>query len=145
MKSPRLVNGDLQMDTSGDVRMVTGRARLVQELTCWLFEPLGTDVHHPRFGSKVPLMVGDAILSGVTDELQSEIARVLGNYITYQNSYTDGFSEGNADDFFRLYSMSEILASVEGISVVASRDKVSVRINLKTMAGESVSLTRALT
>lgn len=143
MKSARLRNGDFVLSSSGEITMATGSERLIQELTCWLLESMGTDPVNSKFGSLLAGMIGTAILSGAVSDIKTEITRVINNYIAYQNSIMSGYTF-DSTTFLKLYTPDEILSSVENVAVVARQDAIVVTITIRTLSGNPVSISQTL-
>jgi hypothetical protein len=143
MKSAQLINGDLALKPNGEVQTVTGRQRLVQELSCWILEPVGTDPAYPNFGSTLTSLVGSAVLSGTTFDIESELLRVLNNYIAYQGAMFEEYIN-DPNTFMDVYSPDELVASIDTVRVTRYNDAVVVNVAITTVAGTQVSLSRSL-
>jgi hypothetical protein len=139
MKSARLRNGDFVLSSNGEVTMATGKERLVQELTCWLLEPLGTDPANNKFGSRLSDLVGTAILSGTATDIKAEVTRVLTNYMAYQERILNSYMF-DSTGLLKYYSTSEIIGSIDEVKTRVRGDLVEVLVSITTLAGEQVTL-----
>src|SRR4051812_39258416 len=122
MKSFRVADGDLFVGANtshGHVGMVTGRDKLVQDLTLWLLEPLGTGFTTPGFGSTLTTysardnrgrgqgtFVGRPYDERTTAELEAEVDRILN---LYQQSQITKIRQAQLEGRLYLYSRAEIL------------------------------------
>ena len=79
MKTLALQHGDLVIDGAGSYAMVSGAARIRQDLTLALLEEYGTDRFHPKFGSIIKEYLGNAISSDLQQLVKAEVNRVVQN------------------------------------------------------------------
>ncbi len=64
----RVVDGDIQLGVGQRLDFVYGKNKLLQDLSLWLMEPLGTGFTTPNFGSRLDSMSGSADVLGLVDE-----------------------------------------------------------------------------
>jgi phage baseplate assembly protein W len=131
MKTLTVQNGDLQLDSSGRLTFQTGSNKLVQDLTLWLEEPIGTGYTTPNFGSLLPNLIGQPFTAYLSAQIQSEILRIFTLYQTNQIAALK-----NAQNLSQLgnWSKSEIINSIDNISVYPDS-------SLPTMIDASVDIT----
>ena len=138
MKGFKIVNGDIALSGNGDVVMLTGSERIVQELSAWLLEPLGTDKLHARFGSILDTKIGELAVGDSVLSIKSEVVRVVNNYTTYQKRQLD---EANANGtLVSKWGAGDIISSVNSVAVTANCDTVTVIITLTLASGETVNI-----
>ena len=135
MKTWRLSGGDLVLGRGG-FQTVTGVDRIMQQLRAALGEPLGIDRFHPGWGSQIDDLVG-LPLDGVTlFELEQEVNRVVGNYITVQDAKIT--RDRNLGVRAR-YSQADVLARVEKVDITSRTDSATITITIGTAAGDRVT------
>lgn len=123
-----LQNGDL-VPQGGNLGIVWGVEKLVQDLTLWLTEGLGGDIMHPELGSILDAWIGRIIDSSTKSEINTEVLRVLNNY---QRVQVRGIKSTP-----QRYSLSEILWDINSIDISLDYDAVSVIISVSTAPPES--------
>ena len=140
----KITNGDLAVMGDGNCVLVTGRERLVQEISHWLLEPLGTDSLYNRFGSTLDQIIGSPMLPEYMAEVRSEVGRVLQNYMAYQTRRMNEDRLKGEDVFLRNWSDEDIVDVLDGISVKAVADTLKVTVKLTTVAGTKLTIERTL-
>jgi hypothetical protein len=134
--SLKVVNGDLSI-TAGRFDLVQGTNKLIQDLTLWLTERYRDDRFHPTYGSILDGYIGGVINANDTIvRVQSETLRVLSNYQQVQMA--------RFREFPNKFQPSELLQSVNGVSVSLSYDKVIVLIRITTAARTTTTITVGL-
>lgn len=125
-------NGDLTRQ-GGSLAVVWGIDKLKQDLQLWVAERFGGDRFHPAMGSILQDYIGTVISPRTRAEIEDEVMRVLDNY---QRVQIYGFKRNP-----RLYSMAELLESVENISVNVTFDTVSVSVSVRSAARDDALIT----
>lgn len=146
-------NGDLNLGGTGGFATVTGQQKLVQDLKNWLLEPRGTDPLHPDFGAVLDggllpdgsfsdSLIGNELTAEALVLVESEVRRVLASYqqqqldrLTRENSLYGGKNT---------FSLGEVLASVNAVSLQQANDTVIVTVTIQTGDGDSISFTQPL-
>jgi len=129
--------------------MVKGRDKLVQDLTLWLLEPLGTGFMTPGFGSTLNTVVprdavgrqqGRFIGRQFTDRLaadvEAEIDRVLN---LYQQDQVQKIRTAQIQGKLYLYSKKEVLNSIDNISTTMDHDRAIVVASITTGANQDIT------
>ena len=80
MKTLTVQSGDLQLDNSGRLTFQTGSNKLIQDLTLWLEEPIGTGYTTPNFGSILPSLIGQSFTPYLSARIQAETLRIFSLY-----------------------------------------------------------------
>lgn len=114
-------NGDLVQQGS-QLGIVYGTEKLKQDLTLWMAERYGIDRFHPSMGSNFQNYIGGVIGYTTQAMIYSEAERVLDNY---QKIQFQGLRQAP-----QLYSLSELLWSINEINVGVGYDTVSVAIGV---------------
>jgi hypothetical protein len=139
--SLQIANGDLVLNGTS-LATVTDGAKLVQDLTCDLLEPMGTDDAHPTFGSLIdggiqngvyqPGVIGEQNNDQAATFVQSEVSRVCSDYQKSQiaRNNSDASTYGKPT-----ITPGETLIQVENISIQESQDQMLVGVTLRTGAG----------
>ena len=144
MYSLKIVDGDLAMLGDGTIAQISGAERIRQELSCWLLEPLGTDVMYSNFGSTLNDSIGSPITSDNLLEVKTEVTRVVNNYIEYQKKQYEAARNRSTDAVLNAWSEDDMIARVDYIRVDAVADTVAVVVKLTTAAGLGISVEQVL-
>ncbi len=140
MKTLKLQGRDLVV-SGGDLALVTGAEKTVQDLTCALIEPLGNDRFHPGFGSSLDTFIGFTQDQTLTFEIQQEILRVINNYIAVQQ---DKLASSRIAGQTTAYSFDELVNNIREIVPTASFDELRFRIVLDNLSGNAITISEAL-
>jgi phage baseplate assembly protein W len=128
MKAFAVRNGDLVMGpTTYDV--VSGPAKIAQDLGIACREPIGCDRFHPNWGSLLPTYVG-LPAQQVDLMVRGEVSRLIQNYSMVQRGIA---SADVANRVTPRLSPSEIVGRVDSIQVQQAFDAFSVQITLSTL------------
>lgn len=119
--SLRIANGDLVQEGS-QLGIVYGTNKLQQDLTLWMTERYGIDRFHPGMGSNFQNYIGGVIGYQTQAMIYAEAERILDNY---QKIQFQGLRQAP-----QLYSLSELLWSINQINVGVGYDTVSVAIGV---------------
>lgn len=143
-------NGDISYGQNG-LNTVTGSDKLVQDLSCTILEPLGTDYSDPNFGSVIeggvdadgivyPGYIGAANNAAMQGLIASEIQRICQNYQIdqIQRNQNDLSSYGVST-----LSAGEALLNVTSVQVNQVDTMAYVTVDLTTGTG-SVTLAQGL-
>jgi phage baseplate assembly protein W len=140
MKSLALVNGDLSVGAGG-YQLVTGSARIRQDMALALGEEIGNDQFHPEWGSVLIRFLGQQIDQETQFHIRSEIARVIRQYIDAQaqvilinNINRNRQTSGSAD----------IVVGVSDITTTVSYDTIQISANLQTLSGKTIAIDRTV-
>ncbi len=128
----RLSDGDLVLSGS-QLSVVSGEAKLAQDIQLWVKEIYQNDRFHPQFGSVLESFIGEIIGSEIQFYIENEVRRVLENYQTIQ---LKGIAN-NSD----IYSDNELLDTINSIKVTINYDKIIVAVSVTTVAGTTVKQT----
>jgi hypothetical protein len=138
-----ITNGDLALSGNG-MATVTGGAKLVQDMTCAILEPMGNDPMHPSYGSTIdggimpdgtyaPGIIGSPNNAAASAFVQAEINRIAKGYQAQQvaryqaDVATYGKSTLTAD---------EVLLSVESVTAQGVQNQLLVQANIQTGIGD---------
>jgi phage baseplate assembly protein W len=140
--SLQVSNGDLSFGSAG-LNTVSGGQKLVQDLTCDILEPMGTDPMHPTYGSIIdgsvdangnyqPGLIGQVNDRTTATQVGAEVQRICMNYQQSQ------VARNQAD--INVYGKStltadEALLTVLGVQVQQVEDQALVTATLQTGAG----------
>lgn len=142
-----LQNGDLQLSGS-DLGIVTGEAKLIQDLTSFVLTSLGSDPSHPDYGSIIlggadgSGIVYQSFLSGINNtanasKLMNELQRVL---LAYQNMQLIRAQTDKAVYGKTTFSKGEVLLTVNSINANTNESTVTLLVTMTTAAGTQVTL-----
>lgn len=129
-----VADGDLVRKGSS-LALVNGIQKLKQDLQLWLTEQFAIDRFHPTMGSTLQDHIGGMITAVTQADIESEVLRVLQNYQAVQYR---GLQQNP-----QLYSLSEILFSIDDVQVVLSFDTVLVNIQIRNAESTPASLSVA--
>jgi hypothetical protein len=135
-------NGDLQIGSNG-LNTVSDTAKLVQDLTCDLLEPEGTDPLHPGYGSVidggtdsagnyVQGIIGDPNDSTAATFVGQEVQRIMTNY---QQSQINRNQADIAVYGASTLTAAEALLAISAITVTQVQDQALVIANIQTGTG----------
>lgn len=127
-----VVDGDLVQEGS-TLGIVWGIDKLKQDLALWVTERFGGDRFHPDMGSVLQDMIGGVIRASTSDQIAGELYRVLDNY---QRLQVKALKENP-----QLLSLTEILFSIDDISVQAGYDTITATVKVHSAGGDSTSIT----
>jgi phage baseplate assembly protein W len=134
-----LVHGDLVINTDGGYTLYNGAARIKQDLTLALTEEYGFDRFHPKYGSIIRNYLGQIISPEMQALVQAEVNRVLQNYIIIQQN---SVLRDTVVDVQGVFDTSDVVRSVDDITVRTLLDTIYLSATLTTLARESITITR---
>lgn len=140
IKTLALRNGDLVIGPTG-YQTLSGAQKVRQDLALALGEPYGDDRFHPSWGSVLPSYVGEPVGEELRSLVVSEAARVIQQYVDTQAA--DILRDSLAQDRSR-YDTDDIVSQVLGIDAELALDTVKVKVVLRTVAGQMVTITRTV-
>lgn len=123
----------------GGYLLYDGAARIRQDLTLGLVEDYGMDRFHPQWGSIVGSYLGSLITPQVQQLVQAEVNRVLQNYLILQQNEV---LRGTYVDVQGRYNTSDVVRSVDNITVRAVLDAIYISATLTTLARETITVAR---
>lgn len=140
MKTLALANGDLVVGPTGH-QVVSGSAKIRQDLALSLGEPLGDDRFHPTWGSTLSAYLGQPISESTSALIQSEVSRVLAEYISVHDEYIvqDRMAGGRSR-----FSTDDVVSEVVSVQASQDLDAIRVRTSLRTLAGTTITVTRTV-
>lgn len=137
--SLQIQNGDLAI-SGNDYATVSGNQKLVQDLTCAIKTPMGTDDANPNYGSLIDGGVTsdgiyhESLIGGDNDNstaafVEAEISRVAQNYQAQQlaRNQSDGIQYGKTT-----LTPDEILVNLGGLNTQSVEDSMLVTAVLQT-------------
>jgi hypothetical protein len=137
MKTFALKSGDLVV-AGGGYGMITGVARVQQQVSLCLREAYGVDRFHPRWGSILPDWIGRTIdASNIQIELRAELVRVVKNFISAQESF---ISQRAINGQRPVIPPSEVLVDITDIKIVQNQDVIMVKATLRTAGGQEFAI-----
>jgi hypothetical protein len=140
MRTLALRNGDLVLGQGG-YAVVEGREKLRQDLSVLMREPFGSDPLHPRWGSLLTEYIGRPISDETAMLVRGEITRLLSNYGLVQAGLV---AEDRSANRRPRFTTGEIIGQVLGIDVRQQWDRYRVRVSVKTLSGEQVTLIQSV-
>jgi len=130
--SLQIANGDL-VTSGSQLSIVAGADKLKQDMTMWLAERYGVDRFHPAYGSNLENYIGGVIGYGTQSMVYSEVMRVLTNY---QKVQFQSFKQTPS-----LYSLAELLWSINNVNVGVTYDQVSVSVDVSNGQRQPTNVT----
>jgi phage baseplate assembly protein W len=128
--------GDLVL-TGGAYRSYEGVAKVAQDLRMALGEPLGNDRFHPGWGSRLFDFIGVPLDEATRFAVEQECNRVIGLYVAVQR---DKIQRDTLAAARSRYRTSEVVAQVQGVEVQMVEDRVQVRVMIRTVDSQLVTL-----
>ena len=140
MKQLQLRDGDLVLG-SGGLGIVEGAARLAQDLGCAVREEIGTDRFHPKWGSTLNDFIGREADVDTASLIQSEMGRVIQNYVVIQSDQITKDSDAGLRSRFK---SGDVIVGIGSIQTQRQADKINVRASVQAASGETVTVTRTV-
>lgn len=140
MKTLALSGGDLVVG-SGGLQMQDGAAKIRQDLALALGEAYGNDPYHAGWGSVLPLYIGEPITGDIPMLVQTEVNRILQQYMTTQQQQLATAAANNQQ---HTITTAEIIQTVNSVDVSVLYDTIKVVISLTTMAGQNLQISRTV-
>lgn len=140
MKQFAIQNGDLVLGPGG-YATVQGGSKARQDLSHAIIEPVGTDRFHPRWGSNLKAMIGQVTSPEMSSFIEAECIRVVRNYIVSRVSM---MQEDVQSGLRPQVGAAEVIQSVSSVKVRQAADKYFVKIELRTLSGDSVLIATSL-
>lgn len=140
MQSLALQGGDLAIGPGG-LQTVTGAAKIRQDVALALGETYGADPFEPLWGSVLNEYVGLPVTADTPALVQAEVNRVLQAYISNQQAQLKAASTRNQTTAL---TTADIIRTVNSVDVTVLYDTIVVVINLTTMAGQSMTVSRTV-
>jgi phage baseplate assembly protein W len=140
LKTFALQSGDLVIGKSGH-KMISGTAKVRQDLALALGELYGNDRFHPTWGSVLPNYVGTPIGPDTEMLVKSEVARVIQSYIGIQQAeiVQDALKVNRTR-----FTTSDVVTAVTNITTQVTWDILRVQVTLATASNQTVSITRSI-
>lgn len=137
MRTFALRSGDLVVSGAGYL-MVSGVARVQQQVGLCLREPYGSDRFHDRWGSVLPEWIGRTIDGQTIQiELRAELIRVIKNFIASQQALV---SQRAISGLRPVLDPSEVLVDITDIRIVQNQDTLVVKATLRTAGGQEFAI-----
>lgn len=141
MQTFALVDGDLVVAARGH-KMISGPARVAQDVGNLLRQSLRVDRFHPLEGSALEDFVGLPLDQELILRVESEARRVVNRYIAQQAEERRKRSMRNAR---QRVTADEVVARVVDVGVFRKGDDlVEVRVEIESGSGERVILTNTI-
>jgi hypothetical protein len=130
-----LQNGDLVVGQSGYV-MVSGQAKVLQDLTVATAEPYGSDQYHPGWGSYLSSYLGQDP-SLVPTLAETEVTRLVSNYMTVQQyQQTQALAAGQSSPF----TNEDYVTGIASMSTSQDLTSITVAAQVQTASGNTVGV-----
>lgn len=142
MQTLALVHGDLVIGSDGGYLLYSGADRIRQDLTLGLSEEYGTDRFHPGYGSIVSSYIGQLLTPQLQQLVQAEVNRVIQNYLIIQQNEV---IRGTLYDVAGTYNTSDVVRSIDSITVRAVQDAIYVAVTLTTLARQTITISKQVT
>jgi phage baseplate assembly protein W len=140
MKTFAVKEGDLLIGSGGH-QMITGIAKVKQDISIAIREPFGSDPYHPLWGSLLDSYIGQPINETLQMLCRSEVERVVSNYMIIQQAILQqARTEGRRPEF----SSGEVVTDVLGVSVSRNYDTISINLDLRVMDGTQIEIRESI-
>lgn len=140
MKTLLIENGDFVIGPGGYVT-VDGPSKVKQDLGVAVREPYGSDRFHSRWGSLLHEYVGQPIAEGMDILIQSEVTRIVQNYSFQQGERLE--NDAMLGRHAR-YTTGELVDRMESIELRQEIDRYHVRVLVRTLSGDEISIVRSV-
>lgn len=136
MKQFAVVNRDLVIGKNG-YTTIAGPAKVKQDLSIAVREPYGCDTNHPGWGSLLVEYVGRQVSDETEILIRSEITRIVSNYMVVQQ---EQMTQDALKSRITRFGAGEVVLDIEKILVRQDYDRYHVKVTVRTLGGEQVSL-----
>ena len=141
MKTIAVSNGDIQLK-NGKMQFAQGSEKLVQDLTRWLEEPLGTGWTTPGFGSLLYQMIGTSQTSGSVSKANSEINRVIQ---LYQGQQVINLRNAQNSAQLSLWNKNEIIKRIVSVDSTIQNNTIVAVARLETLNNNFIDMKISVT
>lgn len=150
-KSFKLFNGDLSI-TNRSFDIVSGQDKLLQDLSLWMRERIGTDPMTPTFGSMLDggIVNGQEVTPFIGQNLSPDIkgriaSSVFSQLQLYQQLQLEKIkAEAIQYNGRNTLERGEVISSIDSVDVSNIGSVVVIKVLLTTLANKSVQLTLPL-
>lgn len=137
MRNFKIEDGDLVLNSAKRADLVDGEAKLLQDLTLWLQEPIGTGFTTPSFGTTLHDMIGSGNIEDHALEVEAEVQRMLS---LYQSTQIEQIKDANNNGRLALYSKREVLYDIVDVQTQVILDRILVTAKIRNGRGNAISL-----
>lgn len=141
MKTLALSHGDLVLGPGG-FQMISGANKIRQDVALALGEEYGNDPYHPQWGSVLIQYIGQPVTPDTDLLVQSEVNRILQQYMANQQAMLNQAATNNQPTTM---TTADVIQSVDAVTASAQYDTIQVVIQLTTMAGQTLMISRTVT
>lgn len=148
-KSLQLSNGDLILGAGRSLGLVSGKDKLLQDLSLWVLERIGVDPATPSYGNlldggivndtEIPGFIGEIVGQNILNEIRNEVLDILQRYQAMQ--YEKIRRETLAYIGLNTLDEDEVLQNINSVKVTSVGTTVLVQVIITTLAGSNVKLT----
>jgi len=133
----KLLGGDIVVDPSGDVNLVSEWELAKQQLFNSLVTPIGTNLYHEGYGSLLPYLSNNVIsFSEIERDIKSSVQNTVNSLIALQKYQRN----------YQFLSPQETIVSINSIDVqIDSDDPRLINIYLSILNGSSEVLYESVT
>lgn len=128
MYTIKFKDGDWDFTNNRSGNVITGKEKLVQQLSLWIDESLGIDRFHPEYGCNLQNLVGSINSQETIKTVENELARVIQDYMDYQAIEFDKHPQD--------WSKEEVVAALLSIQSEIIDDSLYCDIFVRTLANE---------
>lgn len=149
----KIINGDLAIGAGRNFEVVSGRAKLLQDLRLWVLERIGTDSATPTYGSRldggiineqeIPTFIGRFINDQVAADIRAEVVSLVQRY--QQGQFEKVRNETILYTGKNTLDADELIQSLDNVRVKADGTTIIVSVDITTMANNTVTLTLPVT
>lgn len=147
--SLRIENGDLMIGNNRSLEVVTGKAKLFQDLALWILERVGTDPATPTYGStldggvvdgqELPSFIGQLPTAQNLNLIKSEVLDLLHQY--QQMQIMKMKQELIEYDGKHTLKGDEVLHRIDSVEIRAIDTLVLVRVVCTTLDRNTLNVT----
>ncbi len=131
-------DGDLVV--SGDIRTISGAARVRMDLSHLIRTEIGSNRFAESYGSTIPRFIGAVLDEDTAREIEDEVRRAIANYASAQAVLSsDAALRGDPPPF----SSGEQLTGVASVTAVVTFSTIRVSAQIETL-DEPLALTTVL-
>lgn len=134
MRTWKIIDGDIALDTIGRVEEIAGSQKVVQDLRIWLLNDLGFNRFHPEMGAGLDVFVGQIADYKLLANIRSVVANSLNSYMDLQMEDLRKRIEERGEPYIAigLAEPSSLVKEWSKIEVTEKAGDIHIRIGFRT-------------
>jgi len=138
MKTWRIKNGDVLLDSTGRIEYINHTDKIIQDLRHWLLNYLGHNKFHPEIGTVLDDFLGNQMSSTLVAGVRAVVTNALNAYMTNQMSDLKDRIAERGDPYAAIGAAepSGMVKSWSGLEVWPDYTNINIRIGFRTFTDD---------